>query len=162
MKKQVNPLFEEYVKVLYSEDSELNHIQDLEQRKLQAARKVGIDPEEESVKSMMALSDKSTNTIIFNHLTQTQSNDYIILISKQQLLWELQRDVMQPSVPIKDAKQRQQDRKLRLQLNKELTEVHEEVDHLYRKIFKHEDVAKMSQGVIRMMTPEQRIKGLAG
>lgn len=147
-----------YIEALYSEGSELNHIQDLQQRKIQAAKQAGLDPEEESVKAVMALTDKNTNTIIFNHLTQTQSNDYIILMAKQQLLWELQRDVMLPPIVTDDPKQRQEDRKLRLQLNKELTEIHEEVDQLYRKIFKHEDVAKVSQGIIRMMTPEQRIK----
>lgn len=146
-----------YIEVLYSEKSTLNEIQDLAERKKEAAKKAGMDPESKSVIEIMNLKNKAVNQQIFDYLIKTQSNNYIALISDQQLFWEIQFDKMAPSEAT-DAKDRLKDMKIKTAMSKEVNSLLDRINYLYREVFRYDDEIEMGAKVIRMRTPEQRIK----
>ena len=146
-----------YIELLYSEKSTLNEIQDLAERKKEAAKKAGMEPESKAVIEIMHLKNKAVNQQIFDYLTKTQSNNYIALVSDQQLFWEIQFDKMTPSEAT-EAKDRLKDMKIKTAMSKEVNSLLDRINYLYREVFRYDDEIEMGAKVIRMRTPEQRIK----
>lgn len=147
-----------YIELLYSEKSTLNEIQDLSERKKEAAKKAGMDPEAKATQEIMTLKNASVNQKIFDYLTRTQSNNFIALMSDQQLFWEIQFDKMTPSEST-EAKDRLKDMKIKTAMSKEVRELLDRINYLYREVFRYDDEIQMGAKIIRMRTPEQRIKG---
>lgn len=146
-----------YIEHLYDEKSTLNEIQDLSERKKEAAKKAGMDPENKATIDIMNLKNAAVNQKIFEYLTRTQSNNFIALMSDQQLFWEIQFDKMTPSEST-EAKDRLKDLKIKTAMSKEVRELLDRITYLYREVFRYDDEIKMGAKIIRMRTPEQRIK----
>jgi hypothetical protein len=146
-----------YIELLYSEKSELNEIQNLEERKKEAARLAGMNVEAKSTIQIMTLQNRIVNRQIFDYLTATQRNIYISLISDQQLFWEIEFDKMTPTDK-QDRKSRMADIKAKAAMSKESDSLLNRINYKFREIFRHDDEIKMAGDMVRMMTVEERIK----
>jgi hypothetical protein len=146
-----------YIELLYSEKSELNEIQNLEERKKEAARLAGMNVEAKSTIQIMTLQNRTVNRQIFDYLTATQRNIYISLISDQQLFWEIEFDKMTPTDK-QDRKSRMADIKAKATMSKESDSLLNRINYKFREIFRHDDEIKMAGDMVRMMTVEERIK----
>lgn len=70
-----------YVELMYSEGSELNKVENLEERKQLACKMAGLDPISPFVKSMMEMTNPKTNVQIINYLNKNNTNLYVKLMS---------------------------------------------------------------------------------
>lgn len=152
---------EQYIALVYSEESELNRIQSLEEKKTVACKKVGLDIKDDFTKSLMLMKDEDCNNLIYDHLRNTQSNEFFNLISDQQLLWEIMQKKMKP---LNDDDKEDDDKvlknyntKIQLSANSEILLAR--VNAGYLKIFKgvkEIDVAKKK--IVHWNTLEKRVR----
>jgi hypothetical protein len=127
-------------------------MQNLEDRKRQAAKKAGLNPDDEKTQEIMLLRNKSVNQQIFDYLARTQSNLYISLVSDQQLYWEIQFDKMAAS---------ERTIKEKIALSKEAKIILDRIEYAFREIFQYDTEITMAKGIVRKLTVEQRVKSQA-
>lgn len=138
-----------YIELVYSADSELNKIENLQERKLIACKKSGLDPENEFVKTMMEMTNSKSNILIINYLNKNNDNYYVKLMSDQQLFYNLQRMILDPEKIDIDQW---------LKISEKTEELVERIERYKKKIYKHDQVIEVANKVIRMKTPEQRLR----
>jgi hypothetical protein len=141
---------QKYIELMYSQESALNHIEDLAERKIQAAIKAKLDPNDPDVKNIMNLKNKKVTTDIINFLNKNNSNAYIKLISDQQLFYRMQRQLLEED---EDA-----DSEKLMKISERSEELVERIDKSYAKIYKEKEVIEEATKTIRMATPEQRLR----
>lgn len=151
---------DKYIELVYSEDSPLNTMEDIVERKKEAAKRAGLDAK--VIQDVIDLKDEKSRKRIFEYLSKTQSNNFITLISDQELFWEMQFRKMTPLKDEEDDDKMMKNINLKTTISVKANELMERIDGMYRRIYKHEPEMKMAQKHIRMLTPEQRIKSNAG
>ena len=85
-----------YIELVYSQESELNKIENLADKKKTAMEKVGIDPKSDVAQSIMLLKNKDVTPKILAYMEANNSNKCALLNSRRQLFWELQERLMKP------------------------------------------------------------------
>lgn len=147
---------QQYIELVYSERSELNSIQDLEERKRKACEKAKLDPAEASIQDIMHMKDKMVSEQIFEYLRQQNSNEFILLISDQHLFWELMQRNMKPLA--EGGEDELKDLDLKTKISEKSEGLLARIDARYKKIFKGDAEQSVATKVIQK-TPEQRLKG---
>ncbi len=138
-----------YIELMYSEDSELNKIENLEERKQLACKKAGLDPTNLFVKTMMEMTNPKSNVRIVNYLNKNNSNAYVKLMSDQQLFYNMQRILMDPE---------KVDLDLWMKISERSEELMERIRVFTKQIYKHNEVIQVAEKQIRMITLEQRLR----
>lgn len=156
MDTKLSKNIQSYIELVYSEKSELNIIQDLEERKRTACQKAKLDPSSEAMQSVIRMQDKTVNDQIFEYLRQNNSNEFILLISDQHLFWELMQRNAKPMAEGIDAELKDLD--LKTKISEKAEQLLERIVLRRKKIFKGEEEDKMAEDKIRILSPEQRLK----
>lgn len=138
-----------YVELMYSEGSELNKVENLEERKQLACKMAGLDPISPFVKSMMEMTNPKTNVQIINYLNKNNTNLYVKLMSDQQLFYNLQRIIMDSE---------KVDLDLWMKISEKSEDLVKRIEELKFKIYKQPEVMAIADKQIRMITPEQRLR----
>lgn len=150
-----------YIQHLYSKDSDLNKIAGLDERKKEACKRAGLDWEKSQ--DIINLKDKNINREIFDFLSSENPNEYVMLVSDQQLFWEMQHIKMEPLDRGAGEKMLDDDQILKNMNLKNTLAVNDEkllekIMRTYEKIYKTPAEIEMAQEQLRMMRPEERIK----
>lgn len=148
-----------YIEAMYTQDSQLNQIMDLEQRKKSACEKAGLNPNDKWVQDMMALkstdANEKINELIFRFITTQNSNRYIALISNQQLFWKMQHKLM---VDYNDDDELK-DLDMQTKLSEKSDQLLDRIEEQMKKIFVDKAEIEMAELKIRSMLPaESRVK----
>jgi hypothetical protein len=134
-----------YLQAMYSQESELNHVQDLETRKKKACEVAGMPWTAEATQEIVNLKNEEVNSIIFDFLTRENPLEYVQLITDQQLFYDLQK------------KKLLGDTKAHL-FAKQADEMLPRIKAAYQTIYKEKEIMQIAEKRIRRMTPEQRIR----
>lgn len=143
-----------YIELLYSKDSDLLKIENLDDRKQKACDKAGLKAEDHP-NLINLVKDTNESHLVFLYLSYHQHNSkFHNLIAQEQLLWRINRMIM-------EADDKSMDQALRLA--KESESVIERVDKLRSEIYgTKEEVRVIAEAemrkVIEMPTLEQRLK----
>lgn len=156
----------QYIELVYSEKSELNSIQDLEERKKTACEKAKLDYADPDIQRMLHIKDKQVNDKIFAFCERQCPNEFYLLISKQHLFWEQQQILMEPLKKVlEDGKTQEVDDEQmlkRINLKNTISEksetLLESINLLRSKIFTGEQEHKMAEEKIRALSLEQRLQ----
>jgi hypothetical protein len=150
-----------YITLLYSKDSELNKISSLDERKKTACKQAGLDWNKNQ--DIVNLKDKKINREIFDFLSSENPNEYVMLVSDQQLFWEMQHIKMEPldrgvGDDMLDDDQILKNMNLKNTLAVNDEKLLEKIKRTYETIYKTTAEIEMAQEQIRMMRPEERLK----
>lgn len=142
---------EKYIELMYSQKSALNKIEDLNERKMQAVTKAKLNPEDPEIKNIMELKNEKVRVKIINYLNKNNSNLFVKLISDQQLFWNMQQRLMKPLEDDDDTS------KL-MAISEKSEELVERIEKNYQKLYGQSELVEEAKNVIRMISPEQRLK----
>ena len=143
---------EQYIKLMYSKDSKLNSIDDLNERKIRAATAAGMDANDQSVvNKFFHLKDIKLRETIINFLNRENPNAFVKLVSDQQLFWGLQAQLMKPIDEESDT-----DRLLKISEQSE--KLLERIDRMKQKVYQEPTLVEEAEKVVRMLSPEMRLK----
>lgn len=142
---------EKYIELMYSQKSTLNKIEDLSERKIQAATKAKLNPEDPEIKNIMELKNEKVRVKIINYLNKNNSNLFVKLISDQQLFWNMQQRLMKP---LED----EDDTSKLMAISEKSEELVERIEKNYQKLYGQPELVEEAKNVIRMISPEQRLK----
>lgn len=148
-----------YIERLYAKESPLNNIQNLSERKREAAQQAKLNLKDPEVIEIMDLQNDAVNKLIFAYLSSYQnSNSFHKLCSDQQLFWDIQSILMSP-ISTDDEDQLMEKYKKRGALSETSDDLLRRINRLYSEIYATEDVQEMAFTSIRqMLRPEERIK----
>lgn len=156
-----------YIELVYSQDSELSKIEDLNQRKKTAIEKVNANITTPDVQDVIHLRNKNINEMIFSFMKENNSNKYALLNSRRQLFWELQERLMKPLTSSYKANDKDVDIddeallksvNLKTTISDKAEVLLEGIDRLYKQIFIGEEEIEMATTMMKIITPEQRLK----
>jgi hypothetical protein len=146
-----------YIELVYSERSELNHVDDLEERKKTACQKAKLNYEDPKTQEIIHLKNDKTNIAIFDYLRLHAPNDYILLIANQQLFWEQMQKMMQP-LKGTDDDSCLKEVNLKNTISEKSEDLLQRIEHLKVKIFKEEAIQRLASDKIRTLRHEERLK----
>lgn len=146
----------EFIQLMYSQKSELNKINNLDDRREAACKKVKIDYNNPYFKSIIEGDDQEFNDLVFHfHVTQS-SLKYHSLCTDLQLFWRIQKVI---NDPIDEDKDIETVLKKRSELSDLSQQLRIRVDALKSEIFATNDIIEHAERKIReMLTPEKRLK----
>lgn len=150
-----------YLSAMYDQKSPLNAIQDLGEKKLEAALKSGLNPKDSYVKDIMDLKDKAFEELLFHYLSYYQFNNrFQLLITKQQLFWSMQRVMNRPlNEDEEDEEVMRKKLNARYAISNDAKSLIDEIEYLKSEIYGTDDVKKMAEMHVRkMLTLETRLK----
>jgi hypothetical protein len=148
-----------YIEVMYSKDSQLNEIQNLQDRKIKACKLAKLDPDTKYVKEIMRLENEEVRNIIVSYLSFYQNNnEFVQLIVDQQLLWGIHEALLSP--PSIDANTDFSEiYKKRGAMSTLSDEITRRVNRAYTSLYATEEIKEAAhQMVSQMKRPEQRVK----
>ncbi len=155
MEIKLGKSIEQYIQLIYSQDSPLNKVQDLEERKKLACEKAKLPYDDPKTKEIIHLKNPNVNEAIFSHLRLSNPNKFILLIANQHLFWEQMQKLMEP---IKADEDMLKETNLKNTISKNAEELLERIDKLSLDVFKDVETVTMGTTKVRMMTPELRLK----
>lgn len=144
---------------MYSQESPLNNIQNLQERKAEACKKAKLSPADDSVIDIMEMRNEETNELIFHYLSFYQnSNSFHQLCTDQQMFWNIQQALNKP-VNCDDEDSIIAKYEKRTKLSEASDALKRRINALYGEIYKTKEVQDIAVTVVRqMLTPEQRLK----
>lgn len=141
-----------YIKLMYSKDSPLNSIDDLKERKFQAAVKADMDPNDSTIQSkVFNFKDERIRIMIVNFLNKENPNAYIKLQADQQLFVSLQAQLL------KDIDENTDTDRL-LKISERTEELLERIDRVKKKVYQEKEIIQEAETKIRALSPEMRLK----
>ncbi len=166
MEDKISKNIAQYIRLVYSENSELNSIADLEERKKKACDKAKLDYKSESVQKIIHIKDKQVNDMIFEHCEKTCTNEMYLLLADQHLFWEQMQILMEPLKKIaEDGNTEAVDDEVMLKrtnlkdaISQKCEKLLERINSRRLLIFKGEQESKMADERIRITRPEDRLK----
>lgn len=146
-----------YIQHLYSKDSDLNKIASLDERKKEACKRAGLDWQKSQ--DIVNLKDKKINREIFDFLSSENPNEYVMLVSDQQLFWEMQHIKME-SLDTEKADEESILKAINLKntISAKSEELLERINRTFEKIYNYKDEIEMAKQQLRIMRPEERVK----
>lgn len=142
---------ERYIELMYNQKSSLNSIEDLAERKIQAAVKAKLDPNDPETIKIMELRNEKVRVDIINYLNKNNANAFVKLMSDQQLFWNLQQKLIKPLDDDDDIG------KL-MSISEKSEELVSRIEAGYNKLYGQPELIEEAKKVIRMVTPEMRLK----
>lgn len=141
------------IDLLFNKKSELNKIQNFDERKKQACIQAGL-------KSIDLLEEEKVKDLIFNYLSYYQnSNEFQLLINDQQLFWNLQREMMRPFPTENDEIEDASDYKLKI--SKQSAELLARIKVRFAELYNTEQIGpetvELIETKIRVLRPEDRV-----
>jgi hypothetical protein len=155
---KISKNIEQYIELVYSEKSELNTVQDLQERKKQACAKAKLNFNDEAVQLIVTMKDEKVRAKIFDYLVSQNSNDFILLVSDQHLFWQMQQRLMEPLAQTTNTDSDLKDLDLKTKISEKSESLLERIKMRYRSIFKGESEQEIGAQKIRLMRPEERLK----
>lgn len=150
---------ENYIQLVYSKETELIGILDLNDRKLKACSLVGLDPEQPASKEIMALANEDIRLKVFDYLKSSSPLNYIQYISDVQLFWEIQARKMRPLADTPDDELALKNLNLKTTMSAKSEELLDRINKLAKEIFQGTEEMKMAEDKIRKLpTAENRLK----
>lgn len=145
-----------YVQECYSKNSELNKIDNLEARRIEACKLVGLDPEQN--RDIIDQTNKQVNELIYEYLTRFQnSNEYQQWVSDQQLFWDIQKDLMKPV----EGEDREKQYDFKLKMSEKCAALLTRIKSRFNEMYTVEDVGKdtveLIESNVRMLRVEDRV-----
>lgn len=149
-----------YIELMYSVDSPLNKIASLDDRKKAACEKAGLDWENDQ--RIFLLMDKDVNKEIAVYLESHNPNEYIMLVSDQQLFWEMQHIKMEPlkhsdGTEVIDDDTRLKNMNLKTTISKNSEELLDRINRTTEKIYKTKEIIEAATEKLRLKRPEDRV-----
>ena len=139
-----------YIELCFGKDSDLNTIQNFNNRQIKAAQHARLSITSQEVINIISFRDEDVNILINTYIGKIQnSNLYDSLISNQYLFWLIQEQMRKPIDGLDDLKKR-------TELSKLSEEVEKRISNLTDKIYGTGETKDMGAKVIRM-SYEQRI-----
>jgi hypothetical protein len=159
MESKLQKNVEQYIQLVYSEKSELNQVQDLEDRKKQACQKAKLNYDLPEVQDIIHLRNEAVNEKVFEHLRTQNRNDYILLVSDQHLFWEMQQRQIEPlDRPVNNDKDTVlKDLDLKTKLSEKSDQLLVRIKSRYKDVFGENEEVEMASKKIRLMRPEDRL-----
>jgi hypothetical protein len=147
-----------YIELMYDQKSELNKIQDLQERKEAAMVMAKLSPQDEEMKQIMAMKNEEVNELIFHYLTFYQNNiRYQKYCSDLQFLWYMMNQLMKPFDAPDGDNERQI--KTRALMSMECDNLIARLEHAKSDIWGTDDVKAMAEHKVKaMLSPEKRLK----
>lgn len=152
---------DKYIQSMYSRESKLNQTTDLQERQIQACSIAGLTITNLDVQEMINLKNEGTNELIFNFLSKENPNEYIMLISDQHLFLEIQRKKMLPLKDSIDDDEMLKNLNLKTAMSAKSEEILERINRMLKVIYKTENEINLASNIIKLKSPEQRIKKTA-
>lgn len=149
---------QQYIELVYSEKSPLSNIMNLHEKKIAACRKVGMSPDTQQAKRIMNLEDEKTREQIIDYMCQNESNEFMNLMSDQQLFWDIQEHKMKPLVSTDDDEKMAKAMNLRNTMSVNSKELLLRINESYKIIFKGPQEISAAKKKVNWLTLEQRIK----
>lgn len=148
-----------YVQALYHRNSELNNIQNLQDRKLAACAAAKLNPRDPQVIDIMDLKNEEVNWIIDTYLGLYQnSNAYHQLQMDQEMLWRIQRLLLSPIETLEEDELIKKYQK-RAELAETGDTISRRINRSISEIYTTPDVQEVATTHIRQMKRiEERIK----
>lgn len=147
---------QQYIELVYSEKSDLNTIQDLDERKKTACEKAKLDHSSDVIQKMLKMQDKDTNEQIFDFLIANNREEFILYISDQHLFYELQKRQMK-SMKDDDSDSELKDLDLKTKISEKSEQLLERIKVRRAKLFGGKDEQEAAAKV-RMQRPEERLR----
>jgi hypothetical protein len=148
---------EQYIHLVYSDKSELNRIQDLEERKKVACEKAKLKYDDNL--DMIHMKDDKVNEAIFDFLRKQTPNKFILLISNQHLFWEMQQKLMKPlKADDDDEESCLKEVNLKNTISEKSDSLLERIEKLYKDVFRDTESVSMAVTKVRALTPEAVLK----
>lgn len=143
------------IDLLFNKKSELNKIQNFDERKKEACKQSGL-------KSIELLDEEKVKDLIFYYLSYYQhSNEFQLLINDQQLFWALQKEMMKP-VPTEEIEDAYD---FKLKISKQSAELLNRIKirmaDLYNVDQVGQDTIELIEDKIRVLRPEERVTKLS-
>lgn len=166
METKLQKNIKQYIELVYSEKSQLNSIENLEERKKKACEKAKLDYLSESVQKVIHIKDKEVNNLIFDYCRTTCSNEFYLFMADQHLFWEQMQLLMEPLKKItEDGKTEEIDEEAMMKrtnlkdtISKNCEKLLERINARRLSIFKGESESEMAAEKIRIMRPEERLR----
>lgn len=148
------------MELVYGQKSPLNAIQDIGEKKLEAAAKAKLNIKEDFVIEIMNLKHKGFEELMFHYLSYYQfNNKFQLLLSKQQLFWSIQKVLNKPVDEVEDETQMEKKLDSRHKITNTAQELINEIEYLKSEIYGTDDVKKVVEMHLRkVITPEMRLK----
>jgi archaellum component FlaC len=150
----------EFIEFLYAKDSILMAVEDMEDRRRQAAHLAGMDPDKEEIKKIIEFMDEKVNDLAFHFMCTNNSNRFNNLLNAQNLLWSYQKMLSKP-FPEND-EEAQKAVTFRSKLSDECDAQTERIDRLMSEIFPKEIKEKAEDNIRKMYSLEGRLKEKLG
>jgi len=147
-----------YIEAMYNQKSDLNKIENLEERQIAACTKAGLPFQDESIKEIVSLKNDDFNELVFHYHIQQNSNKYYFLLSQQQLFWQIQK-ILHTPIAETSAEELENVIKMRTTASTKCDDLIIRIERLKSEVFATNDVIEMADLSIRkLLTPESRLR----
>jgi hypothetical protein len=146
-----------YIELVYSKESQLNSIQNLNERKVEACVKAGLDPADAQMIAIMDMKDPEMNNLIFHFQSYFQSSiDHQQYMTDLQTFLDLQKVLMTPiSFTDEDVEAKYKKRDSLLAISDNLRQ---RINRLRAELYSVDTKDMADLKVRQLLSPEQRIK----
>lgn len=158
MSTKVQKNIQQYIELVYSEKSQFTHILNINDRKKVVCKHLKLNPEDDDVKKLIDLQDEKCRDTIIEYLCKNESNEYMNLLSDQQLFLDIQYLKMTPLIPSDDEEKMLKSMNLKTTMSQKAEELNNRMAESYKKIFKGGPEISEAKKKIKWTTFEQRIK----
>lgn len=158
MDAKIQKNLQQYIDLVYSQKSPLIHIINLDERKKKACNQLKIDPKSEGFKKIIELQDEKSRDIIIDYLCKNETNEFMNLMSDQQLFLDIQYLKMTPLTVTDDEEKMLKAMNLKTTMSLKAEELLTRMNVSYVKIFKGDAEIKEAKKKVNWTSLEQRIK----
>jgi len=144
---------QKYIELVYSQTSLQQKIEDLNERKIEAAKKAKLNPDDLETKKIMSLKNEKVRKAIVDYITKNNSSRFIKLIADQQLFWSMQEKLMKPLEDDDDGA------KL-MSISEKSQDLLERIEKNYKALFEEQELQEEGKKVVRMISHEERLKSV--
>lgn len=145
-----------FLDLMFSQKSELNHIQNFGERIAEACGRAKLSQDDQDVQDIIQMKNEEVNDLIFAYRISQNTNQYNQLLSEQILLWNIQKIL---SKPLDDAKDVEKEIKSRSSMSEDADRLIERIERRYDVIWNFNEVKGMATGrVVSIISLEQRLK----
>jgi hypothetical protein len=148
-----------YIKAMYNHQSDLNKIENLEDRHKAACEKASISPKEEVMIEIFELKNDIVNMVIHEYMITQNPIRYYYLLTSQRMFWQLQLLINGPVNFELSREEQKQEWKMRSELADKCEALIPRIDRLKSEIYMTKEfVVKVADHEVRRrLTLEERI-----
>lgn len=147
---------QQYIELMYSEQSELSTIVDLSEKQRTACQRAKLDFDSEEVQKLVLLTDTKFRDQVFEYICSNNSLEYSLTMSDLHLLHNMQRKLIEP---LDDADEKSIN--LRNQMSEKADALLARITTRIQRIFRGKEETKLAMEKMRTQRPqrpEQRLR----